>query len=514
MLQPRWFRGAVLVLLILALAGVVSAEGPQPQSVDQLTLPYDGTVSTTGTAFAVMNNGVGPSAVGVAGRTDQGFAGVVGYSQTRYGVYGLSTATNESGVLGDNDTGIGVRGRTVGGTGVRGESVSGRGVWGSASGSLPGVLGQHSGPTPGQGVVALTDVGQGLYAESYNGVGAVIIGAGTDGLQAVSRTDGAAGVLGSNDGAGLNGVGVRGRATTGLGVQGISGSNAGVSGVSTSGNGVFARSQQNVSLRAEGGNNEDTAEFISTADGRSGLYAHHDGSARGTGVYGASEKGHGVEAKGRSDSSLLATGRSGDAIEAVTGANGKSAVYGRFDGNEDDGNAAYFDGRVEVSGTLAKSSGSFKIDHPLDPANKYLYHSFVESPDMMNVYNGNVTTDAAGTATVKLPDYFQALNRDFRYQLTVIGQFAQAIVADEIQNNQFVIKTDKPNVKVSWQVTGIRQDAYAKAHPIVPEVEKPAAEKGSYIHPDLFGEPASKSLGFVNRPQSLERMLKGETREP
>jgi len=77
---------------------------------------------------------------------------------------------------------------------------------------------------------------------------------------------------------------------------------------------------------------------------------------------------------------------------------------------------------------------------------------------------------------VQLPDWFEALNRDFRYQLTVIGQFAQAIVASEINDHQFSIRTDKPNVKVSWQVTGIRQDAFANANRIPVEVEKAAAE--------------------------------------
>ena len=97
---------------------------------------------------------------------------------------------------------------------------------------------------------------------------------------------------------------------------------------------------------------------------------------------------------------------------------------------------AYFDGDVDVLGTLSKSSGSFKIDHPLDPANKYLYHSFVESPDMKNIYDGNVTTDGSGTAIVTMPAWFEALNTDFRYQLTVIGQLAQAIVASEISKWQ------------------------------------------------------------------------------
>ena len=143
-------------------------------------------------------------------------------------------------------------------------------------------------------------------------------------------------------------------------------------------------------------------------------------------------------------------------------------------------------GDLQVIGNLSKATGSFKIDHPLDPANKYLYHSFVESPDMMNVYNGSVTTDKGGRAVVTLPDYFESLNRDFRYQLTAIGTFAQATVAQEIQNNQFTIRTSKPGVKVSWQVTGIRQDAYAKAHRMKVEEEKPPSERGHYLHPELF----------------------------
>jgi hypothetical protein len=156
--------------------------------------------------------------------------------------------------------------------------------------------------------------------------------------------------------------------------------------------------------------------------------------------------------------------------------------------------AGYFSGDVYVSGTLSKAGGSFKIDHPQDPANKYLVHSFVESPDMMNIYNGNVTTDAQGLAVVELPTYFDALNIDFRYQLTVIGEFAQAIIKDEISGNQFTIQTDKPDVKVSWQVTGVRNDVWAQQNRIVAEVDKPAHEKGLYLHPENYGQPVSKSL--------------------
>ncbi len=150
-------------------------------------------------------------------------------------------------------------------------------------------------------------------------------------------------------------------------------------------------------------------------------------------------------------------------------------------------------GNMVVAGTLAKAAGSFRIDHPLDPANKCLQHSFVESPDMMNVYNGNITTDAQGDATVVLPEYCEALNQDFRYQLTAIGQFAQAIVATEIQDNRFTLKTDKPNVKVSWQVTGIRRDPYANDHRIQVEVEKTPGERGRYLYPPGYDPLASAS---------------------
>src|SRR5262249_37093110 len=147
-----------------------------------------------------------------------------------------------------------------------------------------------------------------------------------------------------------------------------------------------------------------------------------------------------------------------------------------------------------------------------DPANKYLSHSFVESPDMMNIYNGSITTDQSGEAIVTLPDYFEALNRDFRYQLTVIGQFAQAIVASKISGNRFTIKTDRPGVEVSWQVTGVRQDAYANKHRIPVEQQKSERERGYYIHPTLFDQPEEKAIEWALNPEMM-RQLQSHRRE-
>ena len=126
---------------------------------------------------------------------------------------------------------------------------------------------------------------------------------------------------------------------------------------------------------------------------------------------------------------------------------------------------------------------------------------------MMNIYNGNVTTDAKGFANVALPDYFKALNSEYRYQLTVIGTFAQAIVAQKIDgHNRFVIRTNKPKVEVSWQVTGVRRDAYAKAHRIEVVQNKIGTERGAYLYPELFGQPKEKSIALARRQPAAERL--------
>ena len=157
------------------------------------------------------------------------------------------------------------------------------------------------------------------------------------------------------------------------------------------------------------------------------------------------------------------------------------------------GGDTYLNGDLDVTGTLSKGAGSFKIDHPLDPENKYLYHSFVESPDMMNIYNGNVVLDDRGEATVELPDWFQGLNRDFRYQLTCIGGFAPVYVAEKVAGNRFKIAGGTPGLEVSWQVTGVRQDAFANANRVPVEVDKPDYAVGTYLHPAAFGQ--SKERG-------------------
>jgi hypothetical protein len=160
-------------------------------------------------------------------------------------------------------------------------------------------------------------------------------------------------------------------------------------------------------------------------------------------------------------------------------------------------------GNAQVTGSLSKGGGSFKIDHPLDPARKYLYHSFVESPDMMNVYNGTVALDREGRARVELPDWFEALNRDFRYQLTAVGAPAPNLhISSKVADGTFAIAGGQEGQEVSWQVTGIRQDAWANAHRIPVEVEKPTRDEGRYLHPELFGKGENDLVTSIAKAQS------------
>lgn len=195
---------------------------------------------------------------------------------------------------------------------------------------------------------------------------------------------------------------------------------------------------------------------------------------------------------------LAANGGSLSGLRGETSGGGSVGVSGGSTGQA--GYAMYSNGRMHVSGTLTKSGGAFRIDHPLDPENAYLVHSFVESPDMMNIYNGNITTDDQGVAWITMPDYFEALNRDFRYQLTILDEsdegFSMAKIYRPMKDRKFAIRTSAPNVKVSWQVTGIRKDPWAEKNRIQVVEEKNRYEKGTYQSPEAYGLPAERGLGY------------------
>jgi hypothetical protein len=160
-------------------------------------------------------------------------------------------------------------------------------------------------------------------------------------------------------------------------------------------------------------------------------------------------------------------------------------------------------GDLSATGAITGGVEDFKIDHPLHPKSKYLYHSSVESSEMMNIYTGNATLNNVGEAVVSLPKWFEALNTDFRYQLTAIGAPSPGLyVARKIAGNSFAIAGGAPGAEVSWQVTAVRHDAYAKAHPLVVEVNKSKQERGHYLHPEAFGAPRLTQAQMLQQRRS------------
>jgi hypothetical protein len=270
--------------------------------------------------------------------------------------------------------------------------------------------------------------------------------------------------------------------------------------------GLASQTVAGVGVRGLGGDGTNGGAGV-RGDGATTLFATGSG---GVGV--SSHGGDGI-IEGNGGAGVVARGRS-TILSGNVGGLGVFAFGGPALLGASAGLAGDFDGSVVISGRLVKGSGSFKIDHPLDPENKYLSHSFVESPDMMNIYNGNVTTDSNGDALVQLPDYFTALNRDFRYQLTAIGTFADSVVAEKITGDHFRIKTSLPNVKVSWQVTGIRQDAFANRSRIPVEENKPEVERGFYLHPEAFGQPPEKGILMATQPEIARTVEEASGKPP
>ena len=151
-------------------------------------------------------------------------------------------------------------------------------------------------------------------------------------------------------------------------------------------------------------------------------------------------------------------------------------------------------GDVHVTGQLTAGGKQFLIDHPLDPDNRYLAHTSVESSEQLTCYSGTVVLGEDGTAEVRLPDWTEALVTDFRYQLTCIGRSEPVYIAREVADGSFAIGGGTAGLKVSWQLTGVRQDAWAQANELVVEEDKPESDRGYYRHPEAFGHGLERSI--------------------
>jgi hypothetical protein len=389
--------------------------------------------------------------IGGASRTGAaaGSSLIIGSTSNNAGTSNTSLTTSSTGtalLVTQNGTGTALRGSAVGTNSIAGffTANNGTGISGvTGRSSSYGVFGQNNGAA-GTGGAIRADGNQnhGLVATSDN--------ADRNGVKGLAP-----------------GTGVYGEATSG------SGETAGVFGVAYSSDGP-----------SEGVLGIGTADSYGVR-GVSDLFGvvGESSSSSGWGMYATSDN-IGIMANSASEEAVYGNSSSGFAVYGTTTT----------------GIAGWFDGPVHVSGFLTKSGGGFKIDHPVEPATRYLIHSFVESPDMKNVYDGVVTLDAKGEATVELPSYFEALNRDVRYQLTAVGSAAPELhVKTKVASGAFRIAGGAAGQEVCWQVTGIRQDAFAEANPIVVEEPKPASERGLYLHPDLLGQPEEKGLEWRHR---------------
>lgn len=216
-----------------------------------------------------------------------------------------------------------------------------------------------------------------------------------------------------------------------------------------------------------------------------------------TGVMGVSDDGNGVV--GRTETGVAVLGYGGHGLAA------------KFHGKVEIINASFSAGDHSVAGTLSAAVKNFKIDHSLDPENKYLNHMSGDSPDMKNIYDGVVKLDSNGEAMIEMPQWFSALNRDFRYLLTAVGAPAPGLyVAEELADNRFKVAGGVPGMKVSWQVTGIRQDAWANKHRVPVEENKAEKERGFYLHPEVFNQPKEKGVEGARDPELMKQLT--ETR--
>jgi hypothetical protein len=326
-----------------------------------------------------------------------------------------------------------------------------------------------------------------VQTTSASAVPLVLIGSAPEVIHATNTEAFGDGIVGRGGAGGFGVFGSGGDSSTengGVGVRatgGDSSSNEGGQGLSAAG-GDSNSGSGGAGVNAVGGNSDSAAGDGVHATGGNSPQSPGVGVNAVGGFCFDDTGGTGIAAAGGTGNGAGHNGGIGIIASGGPGLNGATV-----------GLAGKFNGNVEITGNLNVSgTKNFRIDHPLDPANKYLYHAAIESSEVLNVYSGNVTTGANGEAVVTLPDWFEAINKDLRYQLTVIGQFAQAIVGSKIRWNRFIIKTNAPNVEVSWQVTGVRSDPNTVRNGFKVEEHKPERERSAFLNSAANSQPEEK----------------------
>lgn len=378
-----------------------------------------------------------------------------------------------------------------------------------------------------EGLVAISTVGasgtptSAIYAEnsSYGG-GIYAVNNNTanafNAIEASSNSNNqyTSAVAGYYDGTG-QGVGVYGSVynTTGSGYCGVLGINnrtAGGWGVEGNGyNGTVGFTARALGFGVYGANSNTSANVNDDCvgvcgDGKYGVWGQTSWGTAGTfGLNTKTTGGWGVEGNGFNGTIGLTTfgqgyGVYGENMDPGTTYNnigtaglGWVGVWGETN-DFATGYGVYSNGDFGCAGTKA-----FVIDHPTDPENKYLKHFSAESPEILNIYRGTTVLNSNGEAIVVLPDYFEAINKNFSYQLTPVGASAPGLfIKQEISNGKFIISGGQVDLKVSWTVYAERNDAYMQKYPEkrLVEIEKRDGTKGTYLMPELYNQPESKKV--------------------
>ncbi|MFI6448379.1 hypothetical protein [Kitasatospora sp. NPDC050543] len=426
-------------------------------------------------------SGTSARGVGVAGESGGSESGLSGRSAQGVGVDGTG-GPNGAGVVGAGTNASGVFGQSVKGSGVAGSSVQGVGVEGRGGPTAAGVSGTASG---GPGVSGSSTQGPGVAGTSSQGPGVTGRGDHTVGVSGICdegvgvKADSAMGTAVSATAG--TGTGVSATAGTGIAVTATSTTGTGVNAVSSSGTGMIAKSTSSTGISAS---SFDGIGIIGSAGhSESGGFGFGFLPNRAPGVLGTSFFGAGVDGFSAEATGVIASGDIG------LSASGRTA-------------GADIRGDLRLTGRLVNmGAATFEVDHPLSPADRTLSHAFVASSEMKNVYDGVITLDDAGRATVRMPDWFDALNTAFRYQLTAVGAPAPGLyVSRKLSGNSFEIAGGDPGLEVSWMVTGVRADAWARANPVAGEAEKVPEERGFFLHPEAHGQAPELGIAAVRHP--------------
>jgi hypothetical protein len=467
----------------------------------------------TGDRFSVYNTTASDYAIN--GYSTSTGVGVYGQNVgTGRGVQGFNSGSGR-GVIGFSDaTGYGVAGQNSGtGIGTAGFSVtSGVGVYGQNTGSGAGMQAYNN--NVGDGIqVFHTGSGDGIYTQVSGGSG--LYNYVTSGQPAIYTDLTVNGGYGEQIETGTrNGRGVYANSTGGN-VFSFWGNVNTATPTSTVVNGAVLVGQQagrghgtlinhtgtsgrNAEFNINGTNNTDPALFVAHLGNGGAMVVQNQKNALPTTITVAD---------------FAYTGSDQDDHIAVAGTSAPVAGWGI--GVQGSGNFAGVVGEggdfgvASIGDFIATGAKFFMIDHPADPANKYLKHANIESDEILNFYRGTAVFDANGKATVTLPDYYEAINKNASYQLTPVGAaMPNLFIEQEISNGVFVIAGGVAGKKVSWNVTAERNDAYMQQNPENRQMEvDKGPRKGKYLNPDLYGQPAEKGIFYkerkVHKPSEL-----------